>query len=377
MRGKIKVIVVFGTRPEAIKLAPVVKALNNDGNFTVKVLATAQHRSMLDQVLDLFRITPDYDLNLMTENQNIIDVTSKCLYGVDEILKKENPDIVLIQGDTTTVFASALACYYNKIPVGHVEAGLRTADKYSPFPEEVNRRVATVLADLHFAPTDWAKGNLLKEGVPDDKIYVTGNTVVDALMEIVSKPMDFGKDFPQIDSFMRSVERIILVTAHRRESFGQPFREMCMAMREIVERNLDVGVIYPVHPNPIVKETVHGILRDHTRILLIEPLDYLAFVHLMKYSHIILTDSGGVQEEAPSLKKPVLIMREKTERPEGINAGVALLVGTKRVKIVDEVQRLLDSEEEYKRMATGVNPFGDGQASERIVKIIRDFITNS
>jgi UDP-N-acetylglucosamine 2-epimerase (non-hydrolysing) len=368
-----KVFLIFGTRPEAIKLAPVMEALRNEKNFSMKALATAQHREMLDQVLEIFKIKPDYDLNIMIENQNLSDVTSKCLNGVDEILKKERPDIVLIQGDTTTVFASALACYYNKIPVGHVEAGLRTSDKYSPFPEEVNRRIATVLADLHFAPTVWAKNNLVKEGISEESIHVTGNTVVDSLIKIASMPFSFDGDSALLKSFLEKYEKIVLVTAHRRESFGLPFKEMCFAMKDIVESFSGVGIVYPVHPNPNVRETVYGILKGDPKVFLVEPLNYLTFVHLMKLSYLILTDSGGIQEEAPSFKKPVLVMRDKTERPEGIEAGVAKLVGTRKEKIVEEVIKLIKYDADYKKMSTGINPFGDGKAAERIVKIIREF----
>ncbi len=367
-------MVIFGTRPEAVKLAPVVHALKNDGGFRTVILATAQQRGMLDQVLDIFRIEPDYDLNIMTGDQRLADVAGKSLRGVDEILMKERPDIALIQGDTTTVFASALACYYNKIPIGHVEAGLRTFDKYSPFPEEANRRIATVLADLHFAPTEWARNNLLLEGVPEEGIHVTGNTIIDALMGMPAESIHFERKHPPISEFIRSVGKMILVTAHRRENFGQPFKEMCTAIRELADRNPDTGIIYPVHPNPNIRGTAGHIMGRHPRILLVEPLDYLTFISLMRYSYLILTDSGGVQEEAPSFRKPVLIMRENTERPEGINAGVSKLVGTKKEDIISGVTRLLRSEEEYDKMAKGTNPFGDGKASERITGIIHGFM---
>ena len=372
-RTAIKVMVIFGTRPEAIKLAPVVRVLGSSGEFRTITLATAQHRGMLDQALEMFGIVPDYDLNIMTGDQRLTDVTSKGLCGVDAILGKERPDIALIQGDTTTVFASALACYYNKIPVGHVEAGLRTFDKYSPFPEEVNRRIATVLADLHFAPTEWAKNNLLFEGVPEERIHVTGNTIVDALADMPAESIRLERKHPAISEFLATVGRVILVTAHRRENFGRPFRDICTALRELADRNPDIGIIYPVHPNPNIRGTAGIIMGRHPRILLVEPLDYVTFIGLMRYSYLILTDSGGVQEEAPSFRKPVLIMREHTERPEGISAGVAKLVGIRREEIINEVTKLLRSEEEYRKMTKGVNPFGDGKASERIVGIIRDF----
>ncbi len=367
-------MVIFGTRPEAIKLAPVIRKLREDGAFVTRVLATAQHRDMLDQVLHLFSIEPDYDLDLMTGNQGLADLTARSLRGVSDILEREGPDMAVLQGDTTTVFASALAAYYHRIPVCHVEAGLRTSDKYSPFPEEVNRRVATVLSDLHCAPTGWARENLLREGVPGERIHVTGNTVIDALGEILRKPVRLEEKFPQINGFLAAVGRMILVTAHRRESFGTPFLEMCGALRELADSHPDTGIIYPVHPNPNVRQAVEAVLRKHPRILLIDPLDYPAFVALMKRAYFVLTDSGGVQEEAPSLRKPVLIMREITERPEGVEAGVARLVGNRKEGIVREASRLLESEEEYLRMATGDNPFGDGHASGRIVRHMREYL---
>lgn len=377
MAKRPKVMIIFGTRPEAIKLAPVVRAFNDDGGFATVTLATAQHRHMLDQVLDLFGIVPDYDLDIMTANQGLPDVTSRSLHGVDGVLRSERPDMVLVQGDTTTVFAAALAAYYNRIPVGHVEAGLRTSDKYSPFPEEMNRRMATVLGDLHFAPTEWARNNLLLEGVAEESIHVTGNTIVDALLGVPPRSFHGEGGLPELSLFLRSVPRMVLVTAHRRENFGQPFREMCAALRELVEINPDLGIVYPVHPNPNVRNVVTMMLGKHPRILLIDPLDYGTFVNLMRYAYLILTDSGGVQEEAPSLKKPVLIMRENTERPEGVSAGVARLVGTRRESIVGEAMRLLHSEQEYGRMTSGVNPFGDGKASERIVAAVKDILAGS
>ncbi|MFO0754801.1 MAG: UDP-N-acetylglucosamine 2-epimerase (non-hydrolyzing) [Thermodesulfovibrionales bacterium] len=365
---------IFGTRPEAIKLAPVIRELRRDGTFTLKVLATAQHREMLDQVLGIFSIEPDYDLDLMTGNQGLTDLTARSIRGIGEVLERERPDMVVIQGDTTTVFAAALAAYYCKIPVCHVEAGLRTSDKYSPFPEEGNRRIATVLSDLHCAPTGWARENLIREGVPAERIHVTGNTVIDALEEILRRPVRLAEAFQLINGFLASVKRMVLVTAHRRESFGVPFFEMCGALRELADAYPDTGIIYPVHPNPQVRQVVKAALRRHPRVLLIEPLEYPAFVALMQRAYFVLTDSGGVQEEAPSLRKPVLIMRETTERPEGVEAGVARLVGSRRETIVREASRLLESEEEHRRMATGANPFGDGRASQRIVRYMGEYL---
>jgi UDP-N-acetylglucosamine 2-epimerase (non-hydrolysing) len=346
-------------------------SLNEKGDiFKTIVAVTAQHRDMLDQVLNIFRIRPKYDLNIMTNNQTLVHVTAQCLQGLDEIIKKEQPDIVLVQGDTTTVFVAGLVCYYNKIMVGHVEAGLRTSDKFGPFPEEINRRLLSALADFHFAPTNWAKENLLREGIPETSVFVTGNTVVDALQFILNKSYNNLNVLTDIQDFVSFNSRIILVTAHRRESFGLPFEEMCRAMLDIVNNNPGIGIIYPVHPNPNVRSKAFSILKEHPQILLIEPVDYLSFVHLMKLAYLILTDSGGIQEEAPTVGRPVLIMREKTERPEGIQAGVARLVGTKREEIVSQAQLLLDSEQEYKKMVNNINPYGDGNASQRIVNLL-------
>ena len=368
-----KIMVILGTRPEAIKLAPVIAALRDLSTFQTIVLSTAQHRQMLDQVLDLFSIVPDHDLNIMTSNQTIADVTIACIQGVGRILSDEKPDLVLVQGDTTTVFASALASFYQRIPVGHVEAGLRTSDLFSPYPEEANRRLASVLTDLHFAPTTWAADNLKREGIAAGRIHVTGNTVIDALLTVADRPFDLSVNHSKLAGFLEDIGRLVLVTAHRRESFGAPFRQMCEAMRDITRTYRDVGIVYPVHPNPNVRETVQAILGNEPRVLLVEPLDYVTFVHLMKRACLLLTDSGGVQEEAPSLRKPVLIMREKTERQEGVEAGVNRLVGTSRNGIFGAVSQLLDNDDDYKKMACGCNPFGDGKAAERIVAIIRDY----
>ena len=299
---KKKIMVIFGTRPEAVKLVPVIDSLCKSENFHTVTLSTAQHRQILDQVLDVFNIIPDYDLNIMTSSQAIGDVTTACLQGVGQILEKEKPDFVVVQGDTTTVFASALASFYQRIPVGHVEAGLRTSDLFSPYPEEANRRLTSVLTDLHFAPTGSAADNLKREGVDAEKIHVTGNTVIDALLNVAQRPFDPSTCFPKnISSFLVGINRLILVTAHRRESFGAPFIEICKAVQDIIHTYSDVGVIYPVHPNPNVREIVYAVLGNDPRVLLVDPLDYVTFIHLMKRAHLLLTDSGGVQEEAPSL----------------------------------------------------------------------------
>lgn len=374
--SKKKVMVIFGTRPEAVKLAPVIDSLIKINNLQTIVLCTAQHRQILDQVVDVFNININFDLNIMTSFQTIDEITTACLQGVGRILEMEKPDFVVVQGDTTTVFASTLASYYQRIPVGHVEAGLRTSDLFSPYPEEANRRLTSVLTNLHFAPTERAAANLKREGVDAEKIYVTGNTVIDALFSVSERPFDASKCFPRdISNFLDGVDRLILVTAHRRESFGAPFLEICKALQDIIRAHSGIGIIYPVHPNPNVREIVHEILDNEPRVLLVEPLDYITFIRLMQRSYILLTDSGGVQEEAPSLGKPVLIMREKTERQEGVEAGVARLIGTNRNKIFEEVSILLRSKTEYNKMLKGFNPFGDGKAAEKIAKIINNYLT--
>ena len=373
-RGVKKILVVFGTRPEAIKLAPVIHELRKCPEFDTRVCVTAQHREMLDQVLILFGIEPHIDLNLMEPDQDLPGLTTRVLEGMTEIIRGERPHIVLVQGDTTTVMATAMAAFYEKIMVGHVEAGLRSGDPFSPFPEEMNRRVATALSCLHFAPTKRAEEILLREGVPREQVFLTGNPVIDALYMILGLPvpekarevlekagLDNGKDS----------RKLILVTAHRRENFGEPFENICLGIRDVVERNSQVVVVYPVHLNPRVREPVHRILKGHERILLTEPVEYSVLVHLMKASYLVLTDSGGIQEEAPALGKPVLVMRKETERPEGIEAGTARLVGPSRERIVEEVERLLYDSEEYQRMARAVNPYGDGKAAERIVEIVK------
>ena len=380
-----KIMLIFGTRPEAIKLAPIIQRLKAEGSkFKPVVCVTAQHREMLDQVLNLFEIEPDYDLNIMTDNQDLFDVTVKALNGLKEILKKEKPDIALVQGDTTTSFVASVAAFYLKIPVGHVEAGLRTYNKYSPFPEEKNRHLTGVLADYHFAPTEWAKNNLLKENAPEDRIWVTGNTVIDALLWVVSRQKSAGGEqygnryFKERWGLTLTTNtntcKLILVTGHRRESFGEGFKNICLALKEIAKDRHDIKIVYPVHLNPNVQKPVRDILSDIPNIYLIEPLDYEPFVYLMEKAYLILTDSGGIQEEAPSLGKPVLVMRNVTERPEGIEAGVVKLVGTDKERIVAETEILLDNKKAYERMAQASNPYGDGKATERIVDILEEVL---
>ena len=361
-----KVLVVVGTRPEAIKMAPVIKALRAcPETFNVEVCLTAQHRELLDQVIRVFDLPVDYDLDLMAPAQTIFDVTAKVLMGMKGVLEQGKPDVVLVHGDTTTSFAAALAAFYMKIPVGHVEAGLRTYNNLSPFPEEINRRLCDDLCAYHYAPTQLAKENLLSERIPSDHIVITGNTVIDALLDVAARPYHF--EDPMLESLGKE-RRLLLVTAHRRESFGEPFRRMCTAIRDLAANNPDLDVVYPVHPNPNVRKVTGEILGEQSQVHLIEPLDYLPFVHLLKKSTIVLTDSGGIQEEAPSLGKPVLVMRDVTERPEAIKAGTTRLVGTQYDEIVNAVQTLLDDSKAYDEVANSVNPYGDGEASQRIVK---------
>lgn len=371
----LKVLSIFGTRPEAVKMAPVVHALKAHPGIESLVCVTAQHRQMLDQILNLFGIQPDFDLNLMKPNQSLADLTAGIFTGLDPILKQVKPDWILVQGDTTTVMVAALLGYYNRIKVGHVEAGLRTFDKWQPFPEEINRRVAGVVADLNFAPTAWSEQNLLKEGVPAWRIAVTGNTVIDALYAIQQRPAP-----PEVDWILDSLQvapggkRLILVTAHRRENFGQPLVDICLALKQLAERYMDDTVfVYPVHLNPNVQEPVYRLLGKVPNIKLLDPLDYLPMVHLMKNARLVLTDSGGIQEEATALGKPTLVLRNVTERPEGVEAGVLKLVGTDVVEIVTQFSKLLDSKDDYDRMAKAKNPFGDGKAAEKIVKALLAF----
>ena len=358
-----KIICAVGTRPEAIKMAPVILALKQSEHINCKVLATAQHRDMLDQVLDIFNIVPDFDLDIMRPNQTLTTLTARLLLNLDSIFHSEKPDAVLAQGDTTTVMTIAMACFYHGIPFGHVEAGLRTGDLSNPFPEEMNRVVAGKLAKWHFAPTERARKNLLNEGVDENDIQVTGNTVIDALHSVVDSS-------PEIGIPLDSSKRLILVTAHRRENFGEPIKEICRAILHLVEHNADIQVLFPVHPNPNVHQIAHELLGHHSQIILCDPLGYLPFVAAMKAAHIILSDSGGVQEEAPALGKPVLVMRHRTERPEAVEAGVVKLVGPVFENIISETQRLLDNPYAYKQLARNISPYGDGKASQRIVETI-------
>ena len=367
--AKTHVMVIAGTRPEAIKMAPVIHKLKEyHKNFNTIVVATAQHRQMLDQAFAPFKIKPDIDMDLMRDNQSLHALTCRVLEGMETILRKLKPDIVLVQGDTTTVFASTLAAFYKKIPVAHIEAGLRSYDIYNPFPEEVNRRLASIMTEIHFAPTPLAKKALLKEGVPSNKIVTTGNTVIDALKYISKIPFSF-KHTPLREIDLKH-QRIVLVTSHRRESWGKDFENICTALKNIVHKHSDVIIIFPVHPNPIVRDIAQKILAGHERIYLTVPLDYLTFVNLMKKAHIILTDSGGLQEEAPTLRKPVLVMRDVTERPEALQAGLSKLIGTAREKIVKEASILLNDEHSYHAMTSSGNPYGDGKAAQRIVRTL-------
>ncbi len=368
------VLVVFGTRPEAIKMAPLVHALAGDDHFEVKVCVTAQHLEMLDQVLELFEIKPDYDLDIMSPGQNLFDVTSRILTGMKDVLEELKPDVVLVHGDTTTTFAASLAAFYQKIPVGHVEAGLRTGDIYSPWPEEANRKLTSVITKFHFAPTKTSLENLRSEGVPEAQLFETGNTVIDALFWVRQK-MDQNpalvRELSAMFPFLDQDRKLILVTGHRRESFGRGFERICEALRRIALEHPTCQILNPVHLNPNVQEPVNRLLQDIGNIHLIEPQDYLPFIFLMTQSYLILTDSGGVQEEAPSLGKPVLVMRETTERPEAVEAGTVKLVGTNIDLIVNEVGRLLGETSYYQKMSEAHNPYGDGKACSRIVNGLR------
>lgn len=369
MRKKIKVLSVIGTRPEVIKMAPVIKELDRyPDEIESVVVSTAQHREMLDQILRVFDIKPHIDLDIMRPNQTLSQITTDVLIGMEKVLREYQPDIMLVQGDTTTIFAASLAAYYCKIPVGHVEAGLRSYDKFNPYPEEINRRLADVLTDYYFAPTEGARENLLKEGVSEEHVFMTGNTVVDALLYALSLPYEMN--IQGIGEAMLDGSKILLVTAHRRENWEKPLANICEAFKELVARYPDLRIVYPVHLNPNVRRTVQALLNRIPRIHLIEPLDYLSFVHMMKKSYLILTDSGGVQEEAPSLGKPVLVMRKVTERPEAYQAGVAKIVGTEKEGIVREVSLLLDNKEEYMKMSRIGNPYGDGKSAKRIVDVL-------
>ncbi len=369
-----KVLTVFGTRPEAIKMASVVKALDADPFFEAKVCVTGQHRQMLDQVLDLFTIRPDFDLNLMKPGQDLSDITSNVLLGMRNVYKQWQPDIILVHGDTSTTLAASLSAYYAKVKVGHVEAGLRTHNKYSPWPEEMNRRVTGAITDIHFAPTEKARTNLLAEGAADSTIHVTGNTVIDALLNVAERIRTYNPLQTELAAqfdFLDASKRLVLVTGHRRENFGMGFENICQALSQLARRT-DVQILYPVHLNPNVQEPVLRILGNVPNVKLIEPLDYLPFVYLMDRSTLIITDSGGVQEEAPSLGKPVLLMRDTTERPEAIEAGTVKLVGTNVTTIVSEANRLLDDPKAYDGMARAHNPYGDGKSANRIREILKN-----
>jgi UDP-N-acetylglucosamine 2-epimerase (non-hydrolysing) len=364
-----RILSIFGTRPEAVKMAPVLQKLASEPAIESLVCVTAQHRQMLDQVLELFDIQPDIDLNLMRENQGLADLTAEIMKTLNPVLERVRPDWILVQGDTTTVMATALLAYYHHIHIGHVEAGLRTGDKWQPFPEEINRRIAGVVADLHFAPTEHSRINLLREGVPPEIITVTGNTVIDALQHIASRstPPEAAALLEKL-GIIKGGKRLVLVTAHRRENFGSPLANICSALRSLAEANpQDLCLVYPVHLNPNVHEPAYRLLGDVPNITLLPPQDYLTLVHLMKNATLILTDSGGIQEEATALRIPALVLREVTERPEGVEAGVLKLVGTDPNRIIGESQRLLDNAEAYKAMVNAPNPFGDGKAAERIV----------
>jgi len=372
---KIKVLSIFGTRPEAVKMAPVVQELENKAGIESIVCVTAQHREMLDQVLNLFRIEPHIDLNLMRQNQTLAELTANIFQNLDPVLERVNPDWILVQGDTTTVMAAALNAFYRRIHIGHVEAGLRTQDKWAPFPEEINRKIAGVVADLHFAPTTFSKKNLLNEGVPERFIKVTGNTVIDALRQIINEPMP-----PEIQEFLEKKQilskkkQLIVITAHRRENFGEPIREICRAIKTIAEENADsLELVYPVHLNPSIQQPAHEILDGIPNVTLFQPIEYLPLLHLMKNAKLVLTDSGGIQEEATGLGLPTLVLREVTERPEGVEAGVLKLVGTNYETIVRETNLLLSDQKYYNAMAHAANPFGDGHAAERIVNEILNF----
>ena len=373
MKRSMKTLCIFGTRPEAIKMAPLVLALAADERFEAKVCVTGQHREMLDQVLGLFSITPDYDLKIMKPGQDLTDVTTAILQGLKAVLTEFKPDIVLVHGDTATTFAASLAAYYQQIPVAHVEAGLRTGNLYSPWPEEGNRKLTGALAKLNFAPTETSQDNLLREGVNPDNIVVTGNTVIDALLDVVKRLDQDPQLLAQASApaaFLDPARKLILVTGHRRESFGDGFERICQALMEVAQQHPEVDIVYPVHLNPNVREPVNRLLNGIGNIYLIAPLDYLPFVHMMTRAHIILTDSGGIQEEAPSLGKPVLVMRDTTERPEAVSAGTVKLVGTNTADIVRELNRLLVDTSAYRDMSYAHNPYGDGNACQRILEAL-------
>ncbi|MTK11968.1 MAG: UDP-N-acetylglucosamine 2-epimerase (non-hydrolyzing) [Clostridiaceae bacterium] len=368
---KVKVITIFGTRPEAIKMAPLVKELEKNPNIENKVCVTAQHRQMLDQVLDLFDITPDFDLNIMQSKQTLTGITTRVLEGLEDIFEKENPNLVLVHGDTTTTFAGALAAFYQKIKVGHVEAGLRTFDKYFPFPEEMNRKLTGSMADLHFAPTVGSKSNLLREGIDEKDIFVTGNTVIDAMEFTVDDSYVFNN--VELNGIEYNKKKVIMVTAHRRENWGDGIENICNALKRIVEENNDVEIVYLVHLNPVVKDVVYRILGGVPRVHLLPPLDTKETHNLMNKCFMVMTDSGGLQEEAPHLGKPVLVLRDVTERPEAVKAGTVKLVGTDITTILNTANELIRNSAEYDKMSRAINPYGDGKASERIVHAILNY----
>jgi len=363
----IKILSVFGTRPEAIKMAPLINLMQKNQHFQCVVCVTAQHRQMLDQVLEIFQIKPDFDLDIMKDRQSLTDIMVNSLTGLDNVIKEVKPDMLLVHGDTSTTFSGALAAFYNKVLLGHVEAGLRTFNKYFPFPEEMNRKLTGVLTDMHFAPTANSKKNLIREGVSEDSIFVTGNTVIDALKTTVNRDYIFANPVLKRLDYKK---RVILVTAHRRENLGQPLKNICFAIKKIVEDYKDVEVVYPVHMNPAVRDTVYSILGAQDRVHLIDPIDVLEMHNLMDRCYLVLTDSGGLQEEAPSLGKPVLVLRSETERPEAVEFGTVKIAGTEMDRIYTLTAQLLEDKREYDRMANAVNPYGDGFASERICQSI-------
>ena len=370
-----KIITIFGTRPEAIKMAPLVKELEKREGIESKICVTAQHREMLDQVLELFDIKPDFDLNIMKTKQSLTGITNRILEGLEDIFKEEKPDMILVHGDTTTTFSSALAAYYQQIKVGHVEAGLRTFDKYFPFPEEMNRKLTGAIADLHFSPTKGAKNNLLREGIDEKSIYITGNTVIDAMLHTVEEDYVFENE--ELNKIDFKNKKVIMITAHRRENWGEGISNICEALNQIVNENKDVELVYLVHLNPIVKDMVYEKLGNKERIHLLNPLDTKETHNLMNKCFMVMTDSGGLQEEAPHLGKPVLVLRDVTERPEAVEYGTVKLVGTNKEKIIDEANILINSKEAYEKMSKAVNPYGDGKASERICDAIMKYLNLS
>lgn len=365
---KIKVLTVFGTRPEAIKMAPLAIELGKNEHIISKVCVTAQHREMLDQVLEIFNVKPDYDLDIMKTRQTLVGITTRVLEGLDGVIKEEKPDVILVHGDTSTSFVAALAGFYNQVKVGHVEAGLRTYDKYSPFPEEMNRQLTGRISDMNFSPTTQNKANLLKENIDENTVYITGNTVIDALKTTVKDDYEFKDEV--LNSLDFENKRVIIVTAHRRENLGKPLENICNALKHIVEKYEDIELVYPVHLNPAVRETVFGILGETERVHLIEPLDVLELHNAMARSFLVMTDSGGIQEEAPALAKPVLVLRKETERPEAVAAGTVKLAGVEYEDIVRMAEELIENSEAYKKMAHAANPYGDGKASERIAEAL-------